>query len=510
VEANLRLLEDRDLIYEERAVPRREFSFRHVLTRDAVYAGIPESERRELHERAARTILELFGERPEPHLERLAYHCEEARLEKEAVRYLHQAGRKAIRSSDNQSAIGLLERALALVRSWPPGTEQAAAELEILVTLGVPVTATTGYASPQTLKVYQRAADLCTASAPSATVFPATYGLWRYYTVRGGLSRSMELAARLVDLCRDLSDDATRLEAQRALACTLTHAGRLQESDKVLEKGITAYDPARHRSNAFIYGHDPATTFYCYRALGFWILGFPDRAAVMLDRLLALMRDSTHRLSLTYTCSIGAMVFQLRGEVERVHSISTRGVTLATEGHLPMFGGFAKVMLGWALMTGGDTALGFTRMKEGMKQWEEAGSGIFRPYLRSLLADAKRRSGDADGAGDLLRQTCREIESGDGDRIFESEIHRLQGEIRNDAGDIAGAEPFLRTAAASAEAAGALSLQLRAAMSLARFHALRGEPLIGRRLVQEAVAMLREGHDTSDLRDAARLLRELR
>jgi len=510
VETHLRLLEDHDLIYEERTVPRREFSFRHVLTRDAVYGGIPESQQRELHELAARIILELFGDRPEPYLERLAYHYETARLEKKAVRYLHQAGRKAIRSNDNQAAIGLLERALALARGWPPGPERAATELEILVTLGVPVTATTGYGSPQTRKVYQQAADLCTAEDQSAPVFAATYGLWRYHAVQGNLARSVELAERLVDLCRDPGDDTMQLEAQRALACSFTHAGRLKEANRVLEAGMAAYDPARHRSNAFIYGHDPATTFACYRALIFWLWGLPDRAAATIDHLWELMRDSSHRLSLTYACSIGAQVFQLRGDVERVLSMSSRGVTLAAEGHLPMFGGFADVMQGWALMMKGDPVFGVKKIRGGVEQWEAASGGSFRPYLRSLLATAMWRSGDAAGAADLLQETSLEIESGGRERNFESEIYRLQGEIQMEAGDTAHAEPLLWKAATTAEAAGALSLQLRAALSMARFHSLRGEPLIGRRLVQGAVAMLHEGHDTADLRDAARLLQELR
>jgi hypothetical protein len=145
----------------------------------------------------------------------------------------------------------------------------------------------------------------------------------------------------------------------------------------------------------------------------------------------------------------------------------------------------------------------------GLKQFEASSGGAFGPYLRSLLADAMWRSGDAAGAAGLLQETSRVIESGDHETNFESEIYRLQGEIHMEAGRLAQAEPLLRKAASTAEAAGALSLQLRAAFGLARFHALRGEPLIGRRLVQGAVAMLHEGHDTADLRDATRLLQEL-
>jgi adenylate cyclase len=509
-EANLRLLEDTGLIYEERTVPRREYSFRHVLTRDAVYAGISEQTRRELHERAAHLTLELSGDRPEPYLERLAFHFERAGLQEQAVHYLHQAGRKAIRASDNQAAIELLERALALVHGWTPGPERAATELEIQVSLGVPVTATTGYGSADTRKVYQRAVDLCSPGDSSAAAFAATYGLWRYHTVQGHLGPSLELTDRLLDSCKDSEDDAQALEAQRALGCALTHAGRLEEADRVLEAGMAAYDPARHSGNAFVYGHDPATTFYCYRALCLWLLGFPDAAAATIDRLTELLRDSSHRLSVTYICGMGAQVFQLRGEVQRVLSMSSRGVALAAEGHFPMFGNFAKVLQGWALGTQGETDRGVRTIREGMELWEATAGGSFRPYMRSLLADTMRRAGDSAGAVSVLEQTIGELESGGCDRVCDSEPYRLLGEIRLDAGDAAGAEPCLAEAAAIAEAAHARSMQLRAAISLARFHALRGKPDAGRQLVQEAVTMIQEGQGTSDLREATRLLESLR
>jgi len=177
-EADLRRLEDLGLVYEERTVPRREYSFRHVLTREAVYSGIPQPERRDLHEHAAQTIRGLVRDHPEPYFERLAYHYEAAGREKEAAHYLHQAGAKAIRASDNPAAILMLEHALKLVRGWPRGAERASAELEILLTLGVPVTATTGYGSSETRAVYQQALDLCDTQERSADVFTATYGLW--------------------------------------------------------------------------------------------------------------------------------------------------------------------------------------------------------------------------------------------------------------------------------------------------------------------------------------------
>jgi len=189
--------------------------------------------------------------------------------------------------------------------------------------------------------------------------------------------------------------------------------------------------------------------------------------------------------------------------------MSTRGVALAAEGRLPMFGGFAQIMQGWATMMSGEVALGVEGIREGVRRWDGTSGGSFRPYVRSLLAEATRRAGDPSGAARILHDTTRELESGRCDRIFEPELYRLLAEIHMDAGDLAPAESLLRTAAVRAQAAGACSLQLRAAMSLARYHALRGEPRAGRQLVRDAAGLIHEGWETADLREAARLVQGL-
>ena len=110
------------------------------------------------------------------------------------------------------------------------------------------------------------------------------------------------------------------------------------------------------------------------------------------------------------------------------------------------------------MMRKGDPGHGAEQIRAGIARWEAAGGGALRLYLRSLLADALRRSADAAGAAELLRATCRELESAGCERIFESEVYRLQGEIHGEAGDTTQAEALLLKAAATAEAAGAPSV----------------------------------------------------
>ena len=105
------------------------FRFRHLLMRDAAYAGLPKAERAELHERFADWLAEHGTERVELD-ELLGYHLEQAYRYREELRQadphgrelaaragerLKVAGRRAIDRSDYRGGLGLLERAAELL-----------------------------------------------------------------------------------------------------------------------------------------------------------------------------------------------------------------------------------------------------------------------------------------------------------------------------------------------------------------------------------------------------------
>jgi predicted ATPase len=97
-----------------------------------------------------------------------------------------------------------------------------------------------------------------------------------------------------------------------------------------------------------------------------------------------------------------------------------------------------------------------------------------------------------------------------GERWWNTEIHRLQGELlvaRNSDG--AKAESRFQKALALARERDAKSFELRAAMSLARLWQRRGERNEGRELLAPMYDWFSEGFDTSDLKNAKALLEHL-
>jgi adenylate cyclase len=96
-----------------------------------------------------------------------------------------------------------------------------------------------------------------------------------------------------------------------------------------------------------------------------------------------------------------------------------------------------------------------------------------------------------------------------GERFWEAEIHRLEGELRRLDGEDGRAEACFQTALDVASRQGALSLELRAATSLARLCHDTGRGHDARPLLSGVYGRFREGFDTLDLRDAQVLLDSL-
>jgi DNA-binding SARP family transcriptional activator len=106
-------LEDRGLIYQERAVPEVEYSFKHVLTQETIYGGISQRRRTQFHQWVGEALEALYPRELDSYCEQLAYHYERSDADEKAIDYLLKAGEKSRRSYLNEEAMGYFQRALA-------------------------------------------------------------------------------------------------------------------------------------------------------------------------------------------------------------------------------------------------------------------------------------------------------------------------------------------------------------------------------------------------------------
>jgi predicted ATPase len=94
---------------------------------------------------------------------------------------------------------------------------------------------------------------------------------------------------------------------------------------------------------------------------------------------------------------------------------------------------------------------------------------------------------------------------------WEADLHRIAGEValKSPEPDAAKAEAYFERALAVARQQQAKSLELRAAMSMARLWRDQGKRQQARELLAPVYGWFTEGFDTLDLKEAKALLEEL-
>jgi predicted ATPase len=127
-----------------------------------------------------------------------------------------------------------------------------------------------------------------------------------------------------------------------------------------------------------------------------------------------------------------------------------------------------------------------------------------------MLADVSVHLGHTDDGRQALAEARPLVEQHE-ERWWEADIHRLRGVLllQQQGTPQAEAEIWLQRALDVARYQEAKSLELRAAMSLARLRQQQGRHAEARDLLAPIYGRFTEGFDTADLQEAKALLEEL-
>ena len=149
-------------------------------------------------------------------------------------------------------------------------------------------------------------------------------------------------------------------------------------------------------------------------------------------------------------------------------------------------------------------------MTAGIASYRSTGATALLTVFLSYLGRAYADLGQFVEAWRCLDEALSIIETAE-EKIWEAEVNRISGEITmlSRPMEATKAEQYLTDALAVARRQHAKSLELRAAMSLARLWRDQGKVLQARELLAPVYGWFTEGFDTRDLKEAKALLEEL-
>ena len=509
LERDLWALEDRGLIYEERAVPELEYSFRHVLVQEALVQSLSDQPRAAIHRRVVTAMEVLYGDNLAEHCEELAHHAVAGGDASKAVPYLLQAGEKAKRAFDNAAAIDHFGRALDLLRSFSDGPERDHRELELQLALGTLIVHTRGHSAPEVAAAYARAYELSRDAGDAVSRFHALLGLRRYHLHRAELGEALKLDEQLLASAREIPDPAYLARAHAMRGEILLRAGDFaaacEHAALALESRLTS---AQRLDQSLLFGNDNATLSGAVFAQASWFLGYPDRALVQIRRVHADARQIDHPFSLVVALYWTATIHRLRREPLAVREMTKALLEVAQAHGFPLFAAVGAIDDGWALASE-DPRAGIERIRQGTAMCGACELDLLMTGAHVALAEVWGRAGDP-GAGLSAIAEGMTLAQQTGEEQRLAEFHRLQGELLALAeSDAEQVEASFQLALQVSRRQQARSLELRAAVSLARLWQRQGRLGEARQLLEPLYAWFTEGFDTADLVDARMLLEDL-
>jgi len=495
-------LQDAGLILKVNKTTRQ---FKHALIQEAAYQSQTKAARQVAHQRIARILHSDFPDVVTTQPELLAQHLASGGETRPSIDYWIKAGQRAAQNSANTEAIEHFNNGLQGLMTLPPDKERDPLEFTLRINLGATLSATKGYGSVEAGAAYTRAMELAEDLGDSACLYQALWGMWLSSSSRIGHLHALELAEKLLLLAEQNNEPLQLQQALYAMGNSLLWTGQLEKARLHQERSMALYQSSHHETMVSEFGENICVSCGSQLAWVLWLLGFSNQARAISEQTLALACQVNHPYSLCYAKAHSLALGRWMRQVDTTRQLAEKTMMLANQHGFPVWLLSGTAFHGWALSMQGQLT-GISHIRQVVSIVSAAMSGI-EAYFLGMLGEAYLYSGQLEESLSVMHQTLDAINAKD-DRFLESEIYRLKGEclLALSPANTDEAEACFNQALVTSRKQQAKSLELRAAISMARLWQQQGKQDDGRRLLEDVYGWFTEGFDTPDLQEAAGLI----
>ena len=494
----LRNLADAELLYVRGIAPEASYRFKHALIHDAAYEALLKSRRREMHRQVALTIEERFVPLGQAHPEVLARHWSAAGQTEAAMTQWSKAGQAFQARHAFKEALESYQQVVELLGLLPASPERDQREAELIRSVIWMLQVTKGYSAPETTLAIERSAALAQKLGNLKQLVNWIISRYVALYVAGDLPAADALADQAFELgLREGSPSSLGGAHMAQMFIRGTYREDLAGVEEHFAQWLKVSDDPELRQypGALVAPYGTAI-------VNAFLIGRADTARAREAYLMTAVKEGNpydQAFARTYASSLRHWL----REYEAAEALAAAALELSEKNHFPLVAANARCSLGAARAHLGRGSEGISLIRRGIADLREIGSQLDVTMVTSRLAAAQAQAGASAEALETLEQVLQE-----NPRQCSALI--LRGELRCKQGQHGPGEADLRQALSVTRKNGAKALELRAAMSLARFLSDQGRRADGYPILAGIYKEFTEGFDTADLKDAKALLKQLK
>jgi predicted ATPase/DNA-binding winged helix-turn-helix (wHTH) protein len=405
--------------------------------------------------------------------------------------------------------------ALSLIEECRARVEQALAanaeardamrDMRLYGALGAALIYTKGQ-GPELNAAWTRTLEIAESLGHTDYRLRALWGLWVARFHNGEHRAALALAERFHILGKDSSDPADPLIGDRLMGSTQHLMGELDSARQRTERMLNSYVPPVGQTHILRFHFDQRVQARATHAHTLWLQGYPDQAMRIADTCVNDARSLNHAVSMGNAliqspCPVAFMTGDLETAERLVASLLDHAARQALDLWLDWGRCFEAVLL----IRRGNVTAGVNALRSALVTLRDS---RFLPRYTILcceLAEGLCQLGEVRQGLTLTNEMLARTERTE-EYWCIAELLRLKAELLlwTDTPDAAAqADHYLQQSLTWARRQGALSWELRTAMSIARSQACEPEALAQ---LQNVYDRFTEGFSTADLQAARKLL----
>jgi predicted ATPase/DNA-binding winged helix-turn-helix (wHTH) protein len=339
----------------------------------------------------------------------------------------------------------------------------------------------------------------------------STYTLWLYALRVVDLEQCLQLAHACGRLAETMHDASAKAMANFAMGQTQYYLGQHAAAAANLAHARAIYPIEMRGGDPIRLGADLLTCCSCYEAMTLWSLGKVDQAYKADRDAITQACEINHAVSLCTALAAPSSILLVKmGFLEEAERCIDALIKHADEHSLTPFYAFGLCSKGGLMAARGDLAEAERLLRLGLQRSREIGYLLFDAYFQGELAAVMASAGRIEEGLIEIDAALRYADQSQS-LWCTPELLRIKGELlagRADNESESAEEWFVRSCALAREQ-GALSWELRATVSLARFWRDHCRGAEAHQVLSKVHRTFTEGFNTAAVTAAGALLESI-